>query len=332
MTLGKIKLLIHLLWLAILISCAGSTSINQAVPAPLAELPSNTINFPESVAEIGVNRLSSTSSELNAAIVIGADISGTIQNVVLSTLSAYGLVDDILGPLSTLEIPISLSDHFEGIIISENNLINVKIDFSDYGGRGCSGHTAALPICYRIWYDGQRVLFGQFDTFPTREVPGAGDLTGIGFSDILINSGLQVSVKYDFVLPLVKKVDLAFYLQNFEEPEFSSLSRVQLDQVPSDDSLLKTFSSSRRSDFSGLEQLNGRWIDAEDYFSTSRNSEYSDPYFNFEAACAYIPTGIVVERGICLGLGIDVGGLGFAPLPDPSEFAFPPDFPVNPTF
>jgi hypothetical protein len=95
---------------------------------------------------------------------------------------------------------------------------------------------------------------------------------------------------------------------------------------------MKTFRSTRDGSSEGLVRKIGRWIDDQDYWSGTNLRAEGDPNFNFEAACAVISTGTVVEREDCINRGIDVGDLDFALLPELSEFAFPPDFPSDPAF
>jgi hypothetical protein len=96
----------------------------------------------------------------------------------------------LIGPLQTLSIPrASTVTTFTSSLTfgngpgSRSATLIAAIDFADFDldgdgkPEGCSGHTAALPICLRIWLDGERFLAGRLDAIPNSAGPGAGRLT-----------------------------------------------------------------------------------------------------------------------------------------------------------
>ncbi|HSA59039.1 MAG TPA: hypothetical protein VLJ37_05070 [bacterium] len=198
------------LWLVLFFAAvSGGCPSPGGPPAPPAEIPA-LVAFPKSVG-IDVSRVAGESP--SSALV--ADSAGKAQSGIdnFSDLISLGpitfnsfssLLDDFLGPLSDLEIPVSPTvTTFEGPMTFAPGLVAaVKIDFADFdldgdgASEGCTNCTCPTgcapafsecpteapvsrlkPVCYRIWLRdvGQteyvRFLAGRFDRYATRDDP-----------------------------------------------------------------------------------------------------------------------------------------------------------------
>lgn len=357
---SKILNLVFLLfWVFLLSRCVGTGPLGGGNPAgpptPLAELPS--LQFPENISDefdvsspagSGTSGASlSASGFAKFALMPGDNIAADIRDSAFIFRDFSSLVDEILAPLNQLEIPRSVDvTNFEDLIVLQEDLVNVKIDFSNYGGESCSGNTAELPVCYRIWFNDKRVLAGVFlKAFPTDDNQGAGRFTGISPSRYLTLIPFVTSVDYDVVDPLAKQAEyyVAFPRLSEENPE--------IDDIPMDKSELLVsahifiqqtgpIQSALRIIFSSLESFMeetqtfkniSQWLEDDNFWSGSQEtSDTGDE--DFLGACALLSTGLVVETQNCIDRNIDVTGLEFIDFLEISDLAFPPDFPPSPTF
>ncbi|HEX5034803.1 MAG TPA: hypothetical protein VFW62_10005 [bacterium] len=202
-----IRLLILLLCLALPAILLNGCLSGAGPPAPVAEIPSS-VAFPESVG-IDVSQAGGSSgaamkaakAKYQATVTDFSDII-SLGPIIFNAFNS--LLDDFLGPLADLEIPVSPAVRtFEGQMTFEPGLVvPVKIDFADFDldgdGRpeGCTGCTCPIgcapevsecpletstanlrPICYRIWIrdTGQteftRFSAGRIDRYATRDDP-----------------------------------------------------------------------------------------------------------------------------------------------------------------
>ena len=174
--------------LLIAVLCAGcSTSNDSAAPpaspdvsaasdtvtadAPAA--PSSSFSFPASVAIAldklqGSEKADSGGGKYSLAITEGPGLTAEMQDV----------VDGVLGAFHAVAIPASTTTTaLDAEVGFGETKLAVHFDFADFGGEGCSGHTAALPVCFRVWVSGERFMAGRFDALPTDASAGSGRLT-----------------------------------------------------------------------------------------------------------------------------------------------------------
>jgi hypothetical protein len=336
-----------------------------APPAPPAELPSFLI-IPESVA-IPVTTIGGSGGEIAALVMEGDNIGQFITSLARNAQQSFDLVDGLLAPLHQLMIPVGTNvNTFQDILFVEEDLLEVKIDFADFDEdgngvkEGCSGHTAALPICFRIWLDGKRHLEGVFDHFPTEENAGSGRFRGVPEIDFFRKGGgaFLLAVFYDHHDSASSKsteIFVGFTEGPSGEPpiipendsEFERTIHADISQIGPDESATKLVNASvddqpaSTDDTTKRRQL-GRWREGEDRFSGSTKGRLTDdplePVQDFSAACAVISSGLVINREKCLDSGIDVGVVGV----DPGAIDFvdfltlsdvvPFNFPESPTF
>lgn len=186
---------------------AGGCPSPGAPPTPPAEIPS-LVAFPRTVG-IDVSKAAGDSS---SALTLAKDPKAetTLENftdiISLGPIIFNGfnlLLDDFLGPLADLEIPVSPTvTTFEGPITVGAAVGLVKIDFGDFDlngdgvSEGCTGCTCPTgcapttlecpsqavvtrlkPVCYRIWLrdvgqtEFSRFAAGRFDRYATRDDP-----------------------------------------------------------------------------------------------------------------------------------------------------------------
>ncbi len=118
------------------------------------------------------------------------------------------LLAAMVDPLQSLTIAadVSTKTHSATLTFGEASTrpLPIKIDFADFDldgdGRreGCSGHTAAAPVCLRVWLDGERFLAGRIDVLPAAGGAGAGHLK-LTKASVLPGGeqGTGVAVRYD---------------------------------------------------------------------------------------------------------------------------------------
>jgi hypothetical protein len=196
------KLTRHLRLALLLLAVQSGGCLSPAgPPAPPAEIPA-LVQFPESVG-IDVSQAGSDAAALKtqAATTDFSDII-SLGPIVFNGLNL--LLDDFLGPLSSLEIPVSPTvATFEGPITFAPGIVaQVMIDFADFdldgdgtleGCAGCTCPTGCAPaftacpseaaperlkpVCYRIWLrdvgqtEFNRFAAGLFDRYATRDDP-----------------------------------------------------------------------------------------------------------------------------------------------------------------
>lgn len=320
---------IGLLW--ILYGCSSAAT----VPAPIAETPS--LQFPESVA-IGVG---TTQAGPGASIKLSIDPVGPFfEEIVFGSGIVFlgnTITTAVLGPLSAFRIPSAVDfTDCSTAINEEGTLKTLSIDFAKYdfdgdGNLDCSGNTAVLPICYRVWVGNERRIAGIFEQqIPTSSQTGAGrfiaDSVDLGTAKIT-----RVRANYDFVDPL----DL--------------LNEVFL---PSDDSGDETLdgpvahtvarqegsaaTSKKTVNFSLGPLVNGvtQWREGSDFWLGTIN-EFVDVSPDFESLdnqCATISTQEAAPNPSCTSVGLNLAGLEFPSVGSLADLEFPADFPLTPNF
>lgn len=306
-----------------------------APPAPPAEVPAALV-FPQSVSiNVDKVRAGAPGPSLSALVGAGGEFSNEISfgpNVVFLENS---ILDGILGPLHELEIPVSRDvTNFHKIIRVGDRLVALKIDFSDYDfngngvEEGCSGDTAALPICYRIWADGRRVLAGMFEkTFPVPGNTGAGRFVGVPVDTDFDFTHVPAAV-YDHRDPLKKTTEMFIVFPDEADTVFP---HALVTQVGPEESALKTVNVNSGDD---VFRAVGRWFEDEDFWIGSFEDPFdaSPDFDQFENQCAVISTGAAAPPEACESLGLDISTVKPVRPTRFQDTLFPADFPERPTF
>lgn len=319
-------------------------------PAPPAELPS-ALRFPSDLG-INVDKVASQPSPGALEALVGpggqySDIISAAPNLV-QTFNQF--VKTLLQPVSQSDIPVSTTTTFEFTALLGTLNVDVKLDFADFDLDGdghteaCAGHTAGLPICYRIWLNGQQFMAGLFTKFPTAGNNGAGFFRAIGHSPAQGSGGahdVYTGVVYDHEDPMAKSTEF------FQRGVLSGDPVDQRDpKIPDQHSIVSQdgpdatakkrlgFSSSEVETSPGVTEPPGQfleqWREDQDFWSGSFFQE-GEP-FNFTDVCAVISTGNAADVVNCQDLGIDVAGIPFIDFLTSDDVSFPADFPVSPTF
>jgi hypothetical protein len=319
-----------------------------APPAPPAELPS-ALRLPD--PRINTDEIASTvSAALSALVGPGGEFSDEIafgpnrtqqDNFTFGTLMAPLLETDI--PVGeTITTFVTTTDFFAG---PETTIpLEVKMDFSDfdYDGNGvvegCSGHTAALPICVRLWVGGERFMQGVFDQFPTSETPGAGRFRII-LPDVL--TAFVTGTGFVFNYDHSDETHLTTETLNLAQDFVPTLRRSVVTQEGVEGSAKKTVNFGDTFELTpGTPtsiQYIGSFLQDEDFWSGSFEATddiiagFAPNLTNVSNACAQISTGIGISQGTCVDLGIDTTGIDFIDFSQESDFEFS-DFPTTPTF
>lgn len=326
-------------------------------PAPPAELPS-ALQFPESIG-ISVDTIQTESSETEGAALVGAG--GTFSDdIAMGANDAEGvsdMIDEILQRFNDMEIPVSETTlTFEETITvplepfdpdSSTITAGIKIDFSDFdldddgATEGCSGHTAATPICGRLWFNEKRLMAFVFTEFPTDETVGAGrfriasaqssDRTEIAGEDFLM------AAIYDHSDPENKETEMFGIGQTRGgEGGIATYFRghISLTQVGPDASALKTINMTsafgETPDTPNSFQYIGQWKEDADFWNGSVEIQVDGSTDSFSNACASISSGNAATG--CLAAGLDITGLSFNSEATEDNVGLPSDFPETPTF
>lgn len=367
---GLLKSALTILLLGLSAGCGtagpGGTTVSggnpAAPPGPPAEIPS-ALRFPSDLA-IDVDTIASSSPEADAsalAALVGSGGQFSREISFAADLAPLILlqVDGLMQPLPQLDIPASTETTtfaIKGLFGNPSKPTDppieydIKIDFADFGGQGCSGHTAGLPICYRIWFDGEQRMAGVFTKFPTALSSGAGQFRLI-FHKPEEGGGAEPAtdvyfgVIYDHSDPLAKTTEtferavLAGEPVNPPDPVPSF--HVEVSQEGPDETAKKLFrlsldgiSTDFASEVTGTPadlRYTGRWREDNDFWSGSIATQNIELQ-NFSDVCASISTGNSSNPLNCLDLGIDVADIPFLDFLTSDDIGLPDDFPVGPTF
>ncbi len=241
----------------------------------------------------------------------------------------------LLGPLSTFLIPVDATlNKMEKVIFIGTKPYIARLNFGDFdldgigGAEGCSGHTAALPICVRIWVDDgvveSRLLAARFDDFPLPTNPGSGSLRGQDLTFAPVGSVIQVAANYDHFDPEDKFTDSFFgalVVTPPLPPEVFLPIRAFASQLGPNATALKT-SNGSATDMGNYAKGFGRWLENQDYWLGSFESNDPPPR-QFTNQCVRISTGEGVSfEAFCKPLGLNTTGLGFLPFTSASDLMF----------
>lgn len=230
----------------------------------------------------------------------------------------------------------------------------IKIDFAsidaDLDGLddGCSGHTADLPICFRVWVSDssglfERLMLGRFDSFPAIDDPGTGQFRIRARTP----EPVFIGILYDQSFPTIKNLE-QYTLFLPEEPPLTPEDIPNLDgvthlshhlvasQFGPDASAIKNVKQSTESAPDSFFKYIGQWKEGADFWSglLDVSGEFESPFVSDLPfpTCARISTGEQVSRAECLNLSIDVEGQSFIQFLILQNVRFPADFPNLPTF
>jgi hypothetical protein len=249
---------------------------------------------------------------------------------------------DIMEGLGALEIPVGDTvTTFEGTLTRNNfftdyqdQTFTAKVDFGDFdldgdgNTEGCSGHTNTLPICARVWLDGQRYLAWIFEEYPTATNPGKSRFR-IQYEFIFIqDTQLTVAMEFDQRDPENKYIDGRSGLIILNNPPNPIQDKVGLyvSQVGPDASAIKQINLAEFGQPQDPLRLM-QWKEGSDRWSGSIVNNYTDICVKLSTA-EELPPG---ETPTCSDLGISVAGIPFLTLHDDSVVQFH-DFPLSPTF
>jgi hypothetical protein len=254
----------------------------------------------------------------------------------------------VLNELDALSIPVAEDARFETILPSffGSDSVGVKIDFGDFdydgsgGAEGCSGHTAELPICMRLWVDGERFLAAVFYDFPTDSNPGAGRFKILLPESSGGDAGVRFAFDYDHSDPLNKRTESLLFTPGSSFAK--TFRRAQISQEGPEGAAKKSINYSDQFFFNSLFPDSVRYVgsflqdsDPSQVF-WSGSLELSDnletpALSEISGVCAQAATGNGVLVGTCQDLGIDTTGIDFIDFAVEEDFEFF-DFPNSPTF
>lgn len=185
--LNKFKYLALLLSLLVLGACASPAG----APAPPTETPLPIVlKFVEpSQLDVNVSAISSTpNASISKSFPPGMLISPVIQlgpdqkkivneQFIAPSFQNIDIIEIPVGETVTsfsadINFPETASDELP---VKLSGAHHVDLNFADYDfdndgiNEGCSGHTAALPVCVRFWLDGEKYLAWVFDEYAYKE-------------------------------------------------------------------------------------------------------------------------------------------------------------------
>lgn len=328
----------------LLIHCSANPA---APPTPPAELPTFLV-LPNPTLD--VSKISSNASAGLAALVgSGGELSEEIAIAPNEIGDAALSLTAVLNQFDEFTIPVNRDPNVSlPVTDSVGTARTVKIDFADYDYdgdgvlEGCSGHTAALPICMRLWVDNERIAQAVFEHFPTQDNQGSGRIKYVvpsGGGD----SGVRISTIYDFFDPENRSSE--FLLFTPPESFARSYRRAIITAVGPESSAKKSIKFSKSFFFDSSPtadtiQYVASFLEGnqptQDFWSGSLQVstdllEESPGLSNISGACAQISTGNPVLVGTCQDLEIDVTGADFIDFATDADFALN-SFPENPTF
>jgi hypothetical protein len=264
------------------------------------------------------------------------------------------LLTFLLSPFQNLKIPVgsATTQHQSTLTITNGSgtksvTLAAAVDLSDFdldgdgNTEGCSGHSAALPICLRIWLDGERFLAGRLDAFPGATSPGAGRLTIRKTSTMPAGEdGMGVSVIFDHTDPNNISSEMFWGMPSNEmgSEQIVAVRHVLLTKTGEPTAAVCTLNLADEMAVTGTNTLRylvryrvdqDLWsgsVEAQGMFSSMLGIE------SFDDVCVDSTTGQQVADTLCTAAGISISGLTSVPIAGPDSVALPADFPSQPTF
>jgi hypothetical protein len=359
----------------------GAPGENPAAPpSPPAEIPSF-LTFPESVAiDVDTVRISAPAAALSAQVGPGGEFSEEINIGPESIAQSDLILDAILRILNQATIPVSEATTTLTATVNTFNppqpaQVTLKFDFSDFDldgdgeDEGCSGSTCPVagvmgscpsetaeenlvPVCFRVWLDGQQFVAGFFDevpdALPTPANKGAGRFRAVHLEEIASDQpGSLIAPIYDHRDPDSILTEL-FFGQVPESgsapslPDIIGTNHSVVSQETIAGEVEKSIQVSAEqffgTDFISFEYVS-RFIEGFDFVGL--HALFDEVYESFfgltdvdPAVCAVISTGEESATGLteCQALGIDVTGIPFLDFATADDFDLPADFPASPGF
>lgn len=307
-------------------------------PTAPVELPStSTFPFPSTIG-ISVDKILSEEENGEAfalrSVGAGGEFSDEITIGAQMGDEVIGELDGALSLFADVNVPIGETAVSYKTTVTDGNISReIKMDFAAYDLDGdgsdesCSGHTGTLPICFRIWLDGDRFMAGVFGKIPTDTSTGAGDFRLVDLlGDSFESESASIAAVYDHADLENKSTDLRSATPFGEDPEYRHIS---LTEVGPAASAAKTLNMTGQQ--MGTVSYLGQWIEDQDYWTgriTIEDFGTSDEVI----PCAQISTGNGADATLCTALALSVDGLPFNELPTEAEVSLPDDFPSSPTF
>jgi hypothetical protein len=371
-----IKYTCILIALAVIPFLSASCTGKAGPPGPIAETPIPIVlKFvePEDL-KIDVEAIGGGQDVTASAskVAVGEDISHIIENgpELVDEVEMYGI--DFLDGIGEIEVPIGTDvTTFQRVVtFSEASIVlegerEVKIDFSpfDFDNDGslepCSGHTATLPICARVWLDDLRFVAWIFESYPFPDDPNtAANEKDIGsgrfkaflravsqdkvqraaFTVNYEQAGVDEKTIDHFLDVTLKSEKAPFFNIPAETPVHVDVeNHTEVSQSPLSESLLKRINTSRHLTVRDLETMEivedgefglqylGQFLEGEDFWSGSI-ADLIGGAEEFTDACARISTGLVVEQSFCDDLDIRVLDAPFVRPFEDSDVAVPDGF------
>lgn len=320
-------------------------------PGPPAEVPT-ALRIPKDFG-LNLEKVQGAEASASAALTLkyavppdgefSDDVIGSTDFVQFFIDALKGLMD----PYNQLVIPVGTNIHtFQGVSVvqgsGEANFVQIKVDFApfDFDDDGvkeaCSGHTAALPICMRIYADGVKQFAAVFTDFPTETNPGAGRLMGLNITNsvFLFPKDSFLGINYDLHDPSSGKSVEYLVRENPEHPSGEELEfHLSFDQVGEESVSLKTINFNLAGEI-GAQQGVFRWKEDDEFWSGRIHTTAPDEsgLTDLDNQCVNLNSGDGLERSQCIGAGVDVGEIPFVSLPDETTLFLPEDFPESPPF
>ncbi len=302
----------------------------------------------------------------------------TIDRVNGTLTFANSGINEIEMPVSTTTTTFSATIAFSSATGVFAGTHKVDISFSDYdfdnngATEGCSGHTAALPVCVRLWLDDQRYIAWIFDEYPfdatDSDAPGGQATIGKGrfkvfYSASLIddpsmvpaNETITQAVYYSQTLSPVEEKstevfeealspDGTYFTEDVVATE--GKSHVVVAQTGPPVSALKRvdvvthallFNPALNTFGSIDDAYVGQYVEGQDYWSGSKTNTALFPggtpfTYTISDVCAQISTADAVAQSYCEALGIRVLDEPFIRAFLAADVAIPTNFPATPTF
>lgn len=316
---------------------SGCSSSGSPPTAPV-ELPStSTFPFPSTIG-ISVEKILSEEGSVEStsfrSVGSGGEFSDEISIGAQMADEVIEELDEALSLYDDVNVPIGETTLIHETTVTEKGAVRtIKMDFApfDLDGDGdkesCTGHTGALPICFRIWVDNERFMAGVFEEIPTDTSAGKGvfrlvDLLG----DSLESGTTSITAVYDHADLENKSTALLSLTPMGGLTEYRHISLAEMGPTAS---AKKTLNMTGQQ--MGTVSYVGQWIEDQDYWTgriTIEDSGTSDEVI----PCAQISTGNGADTALCTALGLSIDGIAFNELPTEAEVSLPDDFPGNPTF
>jgi len=302
-------------------------------------------------------------------------VTSTEENFIIPTLAG---ISEIGIPISDTTTTFTDTVTFSSAAGFLAGTHEVKIDFGDYdydndgSTEGCSGHTAALPICVRFWLDDARYLAWVFQAYPLDDDPAtaANEKTaGQGRFKIFLNEeNPLIGDNEDFVTYVAvnytedaanERLDIEQYLQAIRVKPDSDIGFLDIVaafqefdwhltafKIGAEATAVKNASLNAYFDIAdptsgdtGYWRFKwlGQYIEDKDFWS---GSFFKEGQMNAlppatqlqENICAQLPSGNAADTTECQALGIYVDGIPFATDFTEAAVAIPNEFPATPTF